>query len=138
MTPSNLQLKSYFLTELNVSANRSFENDGDVILNISDVVSEPSILPTDEENTWQITLQLRLLEASAVNAPYFFRIELVGIFKVSENISEEKRTFFAEVNGSSILYSTAREILRSTTANGPYPAITLPTLSFFDPERVRK
>ena len=44
----------------------------------------------------------------------------------------ESETRFVQVNGSSMLYGMAREHIRSLTAAGPWGAIILPTMSFYD------
>ena len=38
-----------------------------------------------------------------------------------------------EVNGSSVLYSAARQILRNAMSSGPFNPLLLPTASFVEP-----
>ncbi|NQU39528.1 MAG: hypothetical protein HQ523_06215 [Lentisphaerae bacterium] len=45
---------------------------------------------------------------------------------------DERVGQFALVNGASVLFGTAREVLRSVMTNGPYEPILLPTVCFLD------
>ncbi|MFO7535357.1 MAG: protein-export chaperone SecB [Kiritimatiellia bacterium] len=133
MNASALQLKQYIVTELSLSANRKFDLEKDVHFSVPDVVGEPICTP-DEKNgrEWQIVLKLKHSQSVESNSPYFFMIEIVGLFSVDKSVLEEKIPEFVRVNGASVLYSSAREILRSTMTMGPYLPILLPTISFCD------
>jgi preprotein translocase subunit SecB len=132
--PSALQLKQYIVTELSIAANRSFDPEKKVSLGMRDVVAEPECR-ADEKNPrqWQIFLRLKHSQNMESNSPYFFMIEMAGFFTVGTSVSDDQVMEFAKVNGASVLYSTAREILRSMMAMGPYLPILLPAVSFFDP-----
>lgn len=136
MKPSNLQLRLYFVTDLSVSVNSEFNPETDVNLHIGNMVveSEPMKKP-DEDREWQIKMKVRHTQNSESNSPYFFAVELMGYFHIDESLPEALIEKFAFVNGSSILYSSAREILRNAMANGPYEPIMLPTVCFFEDDR---
>lgn len=135
MKPSALQLRHYIVTELSLSANRSFDPEKKVHLGLRDVVAEPECR-ADKKNgrEWQIVLRVKHSQSAESNSPYFFMIEMVGFFAVGKSVPDEKVADFAEVNGSSVLYSTAREVLRGAMAIGPYLPILLPAVCFFDPK----
>lgn len=134
MRPSNLRLKSYFVTELHVIANREFEPEKAVKLRLEDVLAEHECVVHEEHSRdWQIRLRVKHAHNPESNSPYSFAIEIVGSFTVQEEVPDDKVEEFARVNGSSVLFSTAREVLRSNMANGPFVPIVLPTVCFLDP-----
>ena len=135
MKPSALQLRNYIVTELSVSANRTFDPDKKVQLGLPDVTVESECVADKKDGrAWQIVLRIKQAQSAESNSPYFFMIEMAGFFMVSKAVSDERVAEFVEVNGASVLYSTAREVLRSTMAMGPYLPILLPAGCFFDPQ----
>lgn len=136
MKPSALQLRHYILTELSLSANRSFDPSKKVQLALRDVVAEPECrMDKKDGRECQIVLRIKHSQSAESNSPYFFMIEMIGFFAVSKSVPDDRVAEFAEVNGSSVLYSTAREVLRSAMALGPYLPILLPAVCFFDPKK---
>jgi len=130
-----LQLKHYVVSEISVSANKEFDPDKPVKLTLQDIVGEPECSASDENpREWQIVLRLKHSQNTESNSPYFFMIELVGFFGVEEALAEDKIELFLKVNGSSVLYSTGREVLRSVMSMGPFLPIMLPTACFYDPK----
>ena len=133
MRPSALRLKSYIVTDVNVSANRAFDPDKDVNLGIRDLIVEPDCRKDDKNpRDWRIFLCVKDAQNKDSNSPYSFRIELVGFFEVEESVPAKTLDVFACVNGTSVLYSTAREVLRSLMSMGPYQPILLPAVCFFE------
>lgn len=136
MKSSALQLRRYIVTELSVSANRGFDPDKKVRLGLRDVVAQPECRGDEKKpREWQIVLKLKHSQSAESNSPYFFMIETVGFFTVKESVPAERVAEFVQVNGASVLYSTAREVLRSVMAMGPYLPILLPTVCFYEPKR---
>jgi len=135
MRPSNLQLKNYVVTEIAVTANKDFDPEKPVELGLEDVVAEPQCMMIEENaREWQIALRMKHSQNTESNSPYFFMIELVGFFGIGDSVPDDKIEEFARVNGSSVLYSTGREVLRSTMSMGPFLPIMLPTVCFYDPK----
>lgn len=133
MRPSNLQLKNYMVTEINVTANKEFDPGKPVTLGLKDVVTEPQCtILNDNPRDWQICLRMKHSPNTKSNSPYFFTIELVGIFGIEDVVPDDQVGDFARVNGSSVLYSTGREVLRSIMSMGPFLPIMLPTVCFYD------
>lgn len=86
-----------------------------------------------DRTLWTLELRIRQEVKPEQNFPYEFKIGLVGFFSFPDGASEDfDFDRFLKVNGSSILYGIAREILRSMTARGPWEEILLPTLSFYE------
>lgn len=133
MRPSNLQLKNYMVTEINVTANKDFDPEKPVKLGLKDVVTEPQCtIVNDNPRDWQICLRMKHSHNTKSNSPYFFIIELVGFFGIEDVVSGDQVEDFARVNGASVLYSTGREVLRSIMSMGPFLPIMLPTVCFYD------
>ncbi len=133
MRPSNLQLNCYFVTDINVTANQAFDGSKEIGLRLRDVVAEPDCTASnDDSREWQVRLRVSHLQDEESNSPYFFSIELVGFFRILDRVPDEGVERFVSVNGASVLFSTAREVLRSVMANGPYDPILLPSVCFLD------
>jgi len=64
---------------------------------------------------------------------YVFEVEVCGIFSADPVLfakDPDKAMSYIRVNGSSMLLASAREIVAMLTSRGPFPAYTIPTLSF--------
>lgn len=137
MKLSPLELEHYFVTTLSLTANRNFDGQKPRAACICDLLVEP-FLQVDEKDTrhWQVTLKLTYRPGPDVNAPYHFAVEIVGLFRVTAEYGADKVQWLVETNATSILYGTAREMLRSMMTTGPYPPLLLPTGSFYEPKKV--
>jgi hypothetical protein len=78
----------------------------------------------------KISLGVCYQPAHEGNFPYSFRLDLVGFFAVATGLREVDPDRLLELNGSSILFGVAREMIASFTARGPFPLILLPSISF--------
>jgi preprotein translocase subunit SecB len=135
MSPAALQLKYYFVTELSVTANRQHHAGKPVTLTDENLVVKQDFLrEKDAPRQWQVTLRIQQQGGPATNPPYFFTIELVGFFSVAAKYPEEKAEWMVRTNATSVLYSTAREVLRGAMSQGPFCPLLLPTVSFYTPE----
>ncbi|NLL84429.1 MAG: hypothetical protein GX230_09360 [Lentisphaerae bacterium] len=135
MKRSPLQLENYFITALNVTANRDYNPQQGGELKDEGLEIEPYFTPkADSPRSWQVILHIQLQSASGRNVPYYFMVEIVGFFTVSESYPDDKIEWLVRTNATSVLYSTAREILRNTMAQGPFSPLLLPTASFYLPE----
>jgi len=135
MKPAVLQLKRYFVTELNVAANPEHDPGKTIDLSDSDLIISPSYAPDKSDpRQWQVTLRIHQPAAPTANAPYAFTVEIVGSFSVAKGYPREKIEWMVRTNAASVLYSTAREILRSAMSQGPFCPLLIPTVSFYTPE----
>ncbi len=133
MRPSSIELERYFVTDLNVSANLTFDENKPTGLTIDDLATEPECFSEKADpRHWMIRLRVKNTENKERNTPYFFSIEVAGFFKVNENVPSERVGDFARINGASILYGTAREVLRNAMSLGPHAPILLPAVCFLD------
>ena len=93
---------------------------------------EPTFKELEGERQWEITLRAKFQPGPKVNAPYFFVLEIVGFFQVGPKYPPERLDALVKVNGPSVLYGVAREVIRDLTCRGPYPPMFLPSASFVE------
>jgi preprotein translocase subunit SecB len=146
MRTSFLHLEGYHLKELVVELNEGFVKNasfgswtGYHYQPDKTFRPEPAEFKVDSEIGKKLDDPSKLRYLLRINstgkkdkAPYTFRIALVGYFRVDKEHLAERGNILLYANAPSLLYSTAREILASTTARGPYPSIILPVVSFLD------
>ena len=128
-TLSPLQIKEHRFTNLRVKA----AEYGNVAAPTSlkpDIWFEPV---ANTPNQWKLVLTLLLTSADAAR-PYAYEVEIQiqGLVEAKDTLSPEKKEQIALVNGFSVLYSAAREMLINVTARSVYGPISLPTISFVD------
>ncbi|MBI5688310.1 MAG: protein-export chaperone SecB [Verrucomicrobia bacterium] len=129
MKLSPLQLSRQVLTKLNIEA----IHDGDPNVG-PDVATTVDANPTkDNPREWIVFLNVELKSPAGKKASYTGHIDLVGLFRINDQWPAEKIEKLVRVNGPSILYGAARELVANLTARGPWPMVMLPTLSFFTP-----
>ena len=132
---SKLLLDNYFLAELSVRANDKFDVRQVMNLAVNDLAIESTAIKIAEDvRHWQVTLKVFYQLKDKINAPYSFRIEAVGFFSVVESYPEDRAEWLVKTNGSSVLYSVAREALRNAMATGPWKPVILPAVSFYTDE----
>ena len=138
MISATLQLKYYFVAELSVIANRDHDRTKPIALTDENLVVVPTFIPdTKDSRLWQVTLRVQQQAGPAANAPYFFTAELTGFFSVAPDYPDNKVEWMVRTNATSVLYSTAREVLRSAMSQGPYCPLLLPTVSFYTPDTMK-
>ena len=124
---SPLQLKQHLFTIVNVRANPDGTTKGKVQLN-QHVVHLPV---KGKPNHWQVELNIRHLSCDAKRPfCYDFELHVVGIVEISDTVEKEKRETIAAVNGLSLLYGAAREMVLNITARAPHGPFCLPSLNF--------
>jgi preprotein translocase subunit SecB len=134
MKPAPIQLTDYFLTDLHLSANPKFDSKQQVPLEFKhfDVVLE-AVSVTANKRDWRVSLKLQHQPPAEANVPYRISAEMVGSFIVHPAYPEDRIEHFVKTNGASMLFGALREIVRATTARGPYPPLILPSTSFYEP-----
>lgn len=123
---SPLQLKEHHFTNLRVKAIEGGSPSAEPMLK-PEVWFERVPSTTDQ---WKLILNLQLASADAAK-PFLFEaeIQIQGLVHVTEGFPEDRKEQLALVNGFSVLYSAAREMLLNITARSG-GAVNLPTLSF--------
>lgn len=96
-----------------------------VTVNLATVDERPGV--------WKTTLEIAGKGDDPEPPPYRFRLRAVGFFRyVGEEIPEAEVARVIGENGSSILYTSAREYLLLITSRAPWGQLRLPTMSFAD------
>ena len=135
LIPSKLQLKRAFTTDVHVQANPRFKAKEPMNMALEDISAEFKVHePAGSKEDWAVELRVFFAGSEKVNAPYAFRIDLLGYFAVLGEKSKQKAKWLVETNAPSVLFSSAREILRATMSSGPYKSLVLPTVSFYTPK----
>lgn len=127
--PPVLQLKSYFFPKVDVEANPKFKPRQNAET-FAPKVTPKTLVNKKDPLDYQITLEI----CSEPGGPYNYTLHAVGFFRADESYPEDKRPQAVVINGSSMLYTAAREFLATVTGRGPWGAVILPVTSFA-PER---
>jgi len=124
---SPLQLKDHRFTNLRVKAIEGGSPTAEPSFK-SEIGFEPVPNTSDQ---WRLILTLQLKSAD-VSKPFSYEadIQIQGLVQVDSGFPEERKEQLAIVNGLSILYAAAREMLLNITSHSVYGAVNLPTLSF--------
>ena len=135
MKLSPIQLIDYHVTRLTVEACATFDRDEPMDLDPADleVAASTSRLSDGDDLRWTVSLIVRHEPVKGKNIPYRLTIEIVGLVTTVTKKVDETLRHAVEVNGPSMLFGAAREILREATARGPYGSIVIPSASFFTP-----
>lgn len=136
MKPARISLIDYFATDLVLGTNHAFTPDQPVKFEDKDFVVTPTVLKNEnaprDGQRWQVTLEIRHQPAPGVNFPYSYRVVLVGQFGVQDGVQSDDEERFVRIQGASVLYGMAREIVRALTGRGPYRPVILPTVNFYE------
>jgi preprotein translocase subunit SecB len=136
MKKAPITLLEYFVTDLTVSANREYKAAENVEFREADFIAEPTVMkiPTQEApKRWQVTLTIKYVPAPDSNFPYAYNVVMVGFFRAEDSVKPENEERMVRIQGASVLYGMARELVRAMTGRGPHRAVLLPTASFYDP-----
>ena len=135
--PSPLKCLSYFITELVLTANPNHNPANQVSLDFADLMITSTTEELRDNNpksrNWRVALKIvQNISDEKKNCPYNFAVSLLGTFVVHPEYPENKVEQLAKINGSSILYSSARQMLWDVMGNGPFRPLMFPTISFVD------
>ena len=139
MKLSPLQLSFYQVMELSVAYRSEHDPDKpepDTICHGMEAylhVDRDQSHESYENTCWHVALRLSFQPLDDDNSRYSFVAGLLGVFFCA---NETPKGLDAEtlvgVNGTSILYGIARDLILTISEKGPWGALTLPTMSFTD------
>lgn len=136
MKLARISLIDYFATDLVLGTNHAFSPDQPVKFEEKDFVVTPTVRKNEgaplDGRRWQVIVEIRHQPAPGVNFPYSYRVVLVGQFGVQDGVQTEDEERFVRIQGASVLYGMAREIVRALTGRGPYRPVILPTVNFYE------
>lgn len=116
--------------EFNVNEDFDFENNADDT-DISTLVEMPSQDEIDFSDEIPVYLSVFVNDDND-NAPYTINMQILSLFKVSEEIPEDDVLNLLQTDGASILLSYLRPMVSMMTSASGFPAMNLPTLDFSD------
>lgn len=129
MNPSPLQLERYFFSKIQIDAHL----DGDPkVANIMDSEVETG-QALENSRRFQVVLRLKLRAPEKRQTTYTGEFHAVGFFHVVDDWPEKALSQLVETNGAALLYGAIRETLCNLTSRGPWPAITLKSVTFIKP-----
>jgi len=133
MKAALLELTNYFVTELQFNANHGFDAQKPSVIAVDDFnVTHDLTSKSEDRRNWQITLRIGLNAPAERNSPYSFLVEIIGFVCASATVKEEDIERLLRINGTSLVFSAAREIIRAITSRGPFKPILLPTVTFWE------
>jgi preprotein translocase subunit SecB len=137
MILSPLQLTDYWLDSISLRTNRDYEPDKPADLKVDhihvdvDVQRMRSDEPEKNGTFWLVSLKIRQDVPEGKNIPYEFSLELAGVIAAHPSLNGERLEKQIEVNGPSMLFGIAREVVRAATGRGLYAPVILPSANFF-------
>jgi preprotein translocase subunit SecB len=139
MKHSPLQLLRYVVADVACTATPTFDPSKPFDSTTTDLLSVDATVTQQEApedfpgHSWSAEMSISQTLKDGQNFPYTFKLSLVGFFACHDGFaSPEDEERFVRVNGSSMLYGAAREIIRSATSCGPWGELFLPGVSFYD------
>jgi preprotein translocase subunit SecB len=137
MTLAPLQLLDYWVSFIQVRANDQFQLGENTVLDNDYLSIEAEVTANEgdqsEENGtfWVVGLRIEQEIPDGENIPYAFTLEISGLVAAHPSMTGEKLERAIQVNGPSLLFGAAREILRAATGRGPFPPVIIPSTNFF-------
>lgn len=126
-----IRLKRYFITHLNVVALKQFSREQPHTYDFKDLQSKVNVTENKKQpNVFQVSLMLKHTPQPKENLPYAYSMQIIGFFEVHPKWPKAKVEELVKINGPSVLYGAAREILAHTTGRGPWGSILLPSVNF--------
>lgn len=134
MNLAPLQLADYFLTELSLKANPSFDPSKPADNCVEALVVTPQCAMTKEDpkygSEWLVSLEISQTIPEGTNLPYAFGLSIQGTVVASQHLTGTTLQRAMHANGPAMLFGAAREIIRAATGRGPWPAVIIPSTNF--------
>ncbi len=127
------QLTDYFVPSIRVEAALDYTPEKPADLDVEALELEHSCVPqgVPKERQFIIEMTIRQKASKGKNLPYTYEIQLVGFVLAHPDFPAEKLQHAVEVNGPTMLFGAAREIIRAATGRGPYGPVLIPSTTFF-------
>lgn len=131
MKLSPIQLEAYALSDLAYRANQEHKPGQPSVYRDEDIVVDHGCVRTVEDtNVWTVTVALRIQPRAEANAPYYVSLQLSGLVRALPELQSDNVELLMRVNGASLLYGVAREVVRQVTSIGPFAPLLIPSVSF--------
>ena len=129
-----LQLTDYFLTHLSLESNPEFNSATPADDPVETLKVVPGCDLSDEKGEqgteWLVSLEIDQTIPDGANLPYAFSLQIYGFVLASPHIEFAKLKRIVHANGPAMLFGAAREIIRSATGLGRWPAVIIPSTNF--------
>jgi preprotein translocase subunit SecB len=141
--PSPLRLNRYFLKALRFKLYDEFSHGlipegAEITVPAMDVGATCEHNP-DNYRQWKVELNLNLTEPQEGSFPYKVDATLVGYFTVHEKFPDRDVEKLVKTSGTSLLYSTARDMVNAVTGRSSFAPMILPSALFIpEPEPQQK
>jgi preprotein translocase subunit SecB len=139
MKHSPLQLLRYVVADVACTAtsafdpSKPFDAGATGQLSVSATISRQKPPEDFPGHSWSVEMLISQTLEEGQNFPYTFKVSLIGFFASRDGFpSPADEEQFVRVNGSSMLYGAARELVRSLTSRGPWGELFIPSISFYD------
>lgn len=138
MKQAPLQLADYWAVSTHVDANPAFKNEEPVSLSFDSIKVRHGIKqleseqPKNDGTRWLVDLTVEQGIGDGGNVPYSFTLKMQGIVLAHPDLPEDRLTRVVSVNGTTMLFGAAREVIRAATGRGPFPAVIIPSTNFLD------
>jgi preprotein translocase subunit SecB len=135
-----IQLTDYFVHSLNVEALPSYDTSQAAELDIEALTVEAKCFQPDDQAPRHFGIDLVIKQAAleSKNLPYSYELHMIGFIEVMPNVPQEAIKRIAEINGPTMLFGAAREILRAATGRGPYGPVLIPSTTFYKAPPAKK
>lgn len=129
-----LRLERYFYTKIVCLANPEFKPAEEGQTAKIELQSHSQLMRhAEDEMRWQVVLDLKTPSMEESGSPYELDFQIVGFFQVSDDYPADKMEKLVGINGTSMLYSSARDFIMTISSRGPWPPIFLPTVTYGQP-----
>lgn len=133
-----LQLVRYWIDDISIHSNRNFEpesEEGEFLKSLEVESDVHKIDPPDETTAehgqfWLVSVSVTVGDDEKNMDPYDIMLNLSGVVQSHPKFDDATAERAISVNGPSMLFGIAREVIRTTTAGGPYATVLLPSVSF--------
>lgn len=91
-----------------------------------------------EDKDWRVTLSVTIQGVEGkIDPPYKGAVVARGFYKVHESYPHDAEKL-VRITGASMLYGSIREMVAHISARAPNGMISLPSVSFMEPEKPQK
>ena len=136
-----LQLSDYFVHSIHVEAVPDYDAEQPADLDADALTVEKKCIPPAEDSPrrYGINLTIKQGEVKGKNLPYTYELRMFGFIDViPDDLDADRMQRLVEINGPSMLFGAAREILRAATGRGPYGPVLIPSTTFYKPSKAPK
>jgi preprotein translocase subunit SecB len=80
---------------------------------------------------WLVKVEINQSIPEGKNIPYEFSLSMAGVVAVHPSFEGDQLNRAIQVNGPSMIFGAAREIIRGATSRGPFAPVIIPSTNFF-------